>query len=104
MDRYRDWTLNNGNHRAPLVARLRDEASGLVFQIVDVHLARGKEEIRNEQAQGLREWARDQTLPTILIGDCNMDFDFKTDRGNRAFVELQRDNVWRSSWVFVSGW
>lgn len=61
------------------------------------HLARGNEELRNQQAVGLREWARDQTLPTIAIGDFNMDDDFLTQRGNQAFIEILRDNVWE--WV-----
>jgi endonuclease/exonuclease/phosphatase family metal-dependent hydrolase len=97
MDRYRDYSLNDGNHRSPLLAHLRDRQTGQEFQLVVNHLARGREEMRNAQAVGLREWARDQTLPTITVGDFNLDYDFRTRRGNQAFIEMLRDNVWK--WV-----
>ena len=61
------------------------------------HLARVSAKLRTQQAIGLREWARDQNVPIINIGDFNMDFDFPTQRGNDAFVEILRDNVWM--WV-----
>ena len=102
LDRYRDFELNNGNHRSPLLAHFRDRQSGIEFQVVVNHLARGKEEVRNMQAIGLREWARDQTLPTVTIGDFNLDFDFHTRRGNQAFIEILRDDVW--SWVKPGAW
>ncbi len=97
LDEYRRNTLNNGTHRSPLIVHLRDRQSGVEFQVMVNHLARGNVELRNQQAVGLREWARDQTLPTITIGDFNLDYDFLTKRGNAAFVEMLRDNVWQ--WV-----
>jgi endonuclease/exonuclease/phosphatase family metal-dependent hydrolase len=97
MNRYREFEMNNGNHRSPLMVRLRERSTGRVFQVVANHLARGKDNVRNRQAIGLREWARDQTLPTITIGDFNLDYDFHTMRGNQAFIEIQRDNLWQ--WV-----
>ena len=39
----------------------------------------------------------EQALPTITAGDFNMDFEFATQRGNDAFTEMLRDNVWQ--WV-----
>ncbi len=97
LEKYRDHVLNNGTHRSPLVAHLRDRETGVEFQVMVNHLARRNEYLRNQQAIGLREWARDQTLPTITIGDFNFDYDFPTERGNAAFTEMLRDNVWQ--WV-----
>ena len=97
MDRYRDHILNNGTHRSPLMVHLRERDTGIEFQVVANHLARSNEDLRKQQAIGLREWARDQTLPTMTIGDFNMDYDFPTQEGNEAFVEMLRDNVWE--WV-----
>jgi endonuclease/exonuclease/phosphatase family metal-dependent hydrolase len=54
-------------------------------------------ELRTEQANGVREWGRDQALPTVAVGDFNMDFVFATERGNEGFTAMLRDNVWQ--WV-----
>lgn len=45
----------------------------------------------------MREWARDQSVAIINIGDFNMDFDFRSQNGNDSFVEMLKDNVWQ--WV-----
>ncbi len=97
MDRYRDHTFNKGNLRSPLMAHFRSRTDKTEFMVVVNHLARGNEKSRNEQAIGLREWARDQSLPCVTIGDFNFDFDFATKRGNQGFIEILRDNIW--SWV-----
>jgi endonuclease/exonuclease/phosphatase family metal-dependent hydrolase len=88
-------TLNDWRHRSPLVAHFKHQASGQEFLFVTVHLARGNAALRTEQARGLREWAREQTLPVVAAGDFNMDFDFGTRSGNEAFVEFQQDSVWK---------
>ena len=82
---YREFTLNNGTHRSPLYARLKDKGTGFQFIVMTNHLARGNAELRKKQAIGLREWARDQNVGVVNIGDFNMDFDFRTERGNEAF-------------------
>jgi endonuclease/exonuclease/phosphatase family metal-dependent hydrolase len=97
LNSYRDFTLNNGNHRSPLLARLAIRGTGTQFVVMVNHLARRNAELRRNQAIGLREWARDQSVPLVAIGDFNMDFDFRTKRGNDAFPEMIRDNVW--TWV-----
>ena len=56
-------------YRSPLVGRFRHRDSGTEFLVVLVHLARGKEEVRQMQAEGLRTWAASQTVPVIGIGD-----------------------------------
>ena len=97
MNSYRDYELNNGTHRSPLYVRLRDRDTGTEFIVMTNHLARGNAELRTQQAIGLREWARDQSVAVVNIGDFNMDFDFRTMKGNEAFTEMVRDNVW--TWV-----
>ncbi len=97
LSRHEEHVLNNGNHRSPLAARLRDRESGRDYIVMVNHLARGNEAFRNQQAIGLREWARDQAMPCICIGDFNMDYEFATRKGNQAFIEMLSDNVW--SWV-----
>ncbi|QDV69020.1 Endonuclease/Exonuclease/phosphatase family protein [Rosistilla carotiformis] len=94
---HRDFTLNNGTHRSPLYVRLEDKVIGIQFIVMTNHLARGNAELRKQQAIGLREWARDQNVGVINIGDFNMDYDFHTERGNDAFPEILRDNIF--SWV-----
>ncbi len=92
-----DIVLDNGRYRSPLLVHFRHRESGQEFQVVHNHLARGKEQFRQQQANGLREWARDQTLPTIGIGDFNFDYVFATAQGNEAFRLFLQDNIWK--WV-----
>ena len=61
------------------------------------HLARGDKIFRQAQARTLREWARTKSSPIVAIGDYNLDFVFATERGNPAFEEMMRDNVWK--WI-----
>tara|TARA_A100001391_G_scaffold191109_1_gene164235 strand:+ start:837 stop:1739 length:903 start_codon:yes stop_codon:yes gene_type:complete len=97
MMEYRDFVLNNGTHRSPLYVRLQDKVTGTQFIVMTNHLARGNADLRKQQAIGLREWARDQNVGVVNIGDFNMDYDFRTERGNDAFPEIIRDNIF--SWV-----
>ncbi|MCC9602879.1 hypothetical protein LOC67_20205 [Stieleria sp. JC731] len=94
---HRDFILNNGTHRSPLYVRLQDRVTGIQFIVMTNHLARGNAELRKQQAIGLREWGRDQNVGVINIGDFNMDYDFATERGNSAFLEIFRDNIF--SWA-----
>ncbi|WP_442484287.1 endonuclease/exonuclease/phosphatase family protein [Aeoliella sp. SH292] len=96
LERYRDYVLNDGRHRSPIYVRLKDRKSGIEFVVMTNHLARGNEKFRNQQAIGLREWARDlaQSVGVISIGDFNMDYNFQDQRGNAALAEMLRDNVW----------
>ena len=48
--------LNDGNHRSPLVTVFRDKVSGKEFTFVTVHLARGKANVRKEQAMVFERW------------------------------------------------
>lgn len=84
-------------YRAPLVAQLKDRETGIELLVMVNHLARGKAEIRQKQATMLATWARNQTLPVFALGDYNFDFVFKTRKGNPAFSNMLKDNIWR--WV-----
>ena len=84
-------------YRAPLVVQLRHLKTGREFLVMLNHLARGKAGIRQQQAELLVQWARDQTLPVIAIGDYNFDYVFETKKGNPAFKKMLKDNVWE--WV-----
>ena len=79
------------------MAHLKDRATGTEFLVMVNHLARGKAEIRQKQATMLVDWARDQTLPVFALGDYNFDYVFKTRKGNPAFSNMLKDNIWR--WV-----
>ena len=89
-----DYQLNNWRMRSPLAVELETK-SGIRFKVLTVHLARGNAKFRQEQANGLREWVADQTEPVFLAGDCNFDFDIPTKRGNRAWENFFRDDVWQ---------
>ncbi|MGI9516828.1 MAG: hypothetical protein ACR2NP_07285 [Pirellulaceae bacterium] len=97
LNRYDDFILNDGRHRSPLVAHFEDRESNQDFLLLHNHLARGNAEFRQEQAAGLREFARDSSLPLIAVGDYNFDYVFDTRQGNPAFNQFIRDSVWR--WI-----
>lgn len=81
--------------RSPLALRLVDRVGGAAFWLVAVHLARGEEALRTDQARMLCRWASDRSEPLILAGDCNLDFDLRTRRGNAAWQVLHDSQVWR---------
>ena len=84
-------------YRSPLVAHLKHKATGQQIMVMNNHLARGREEVRTRQAEQLVEWARNQNVPIIAVGDYNFDYVFKTRRGNDGFNAMMRDNIWQ--WV-----
>ncbi len=84
-------------YRSPLVVHLRDRKSGAEFMVMVNHLARGKADVRTKQAQQLVEWARNQNLPIIALGDYNFDYVFADKNGNEGFREMLKDNIWQ--WV-----
>ena len=87
----------SNRYRAPLVVQLKHLETGRELLVMLNHLARGKAEIRQQQAKLLVQWARKQTLPIVAIGDYNFDYVFKTKKGNPAFKNMLQDNVWQ--WV-----
>ncbi|MDA8563850.1 endonuclease/exonuclease/phosphatase family protein [Mariniblastus sp.] len=97
MNSYRDYQLNDGNHRSPLYVMLKDRQTGFEFIVMTNHLARRSEWLRQRQAAGLREWARDSNIPIIALGDFNFDYSFAKHQGNESFVEFMRDGIW--DWI-----
>lgn len=91
------YELNTWRHRSPLVLVLRDTKTDREFNVVTVHLARGDRSFRREQATGLREWVKSESRSTILIGDCNFDYHYGRRKGNQAFDNFTKGEVWR--WV-----
>lgn len=89
--------MPGGNNRSPIYNRLRDRKTGFEFIVMNNHFTRGKEENRNLQAKLIVEWARHIDIPTIAVGDYNLDFDFQTKKGNLAFDLIQTDNIWK--WI-----
>ena len=92
-------SINQGNHRAPLVAQLRDQTSGQEFLFMVNHLARGNTSLRHKQAGLLRRWAETQVLPVIAVGDYN--FDWEVEDGDvhhdPGYDRMTEDEVF--TWV-----
>ena len=91
--------INHGNHRAPLVAQLREISTGQEFLFMVNHLARGKAWLRHKQAGLLRKWAENQVLPVIAVGDYN--FDWEVEGGDAhhdpGYDRMTEDGVF--TWV-----
>lgn len=97
LKEYGGVELAPGNHCAPLYVHLSERATGQQFIVMNNHLARSNADLRTQQASALVEWARDQTLPVIAVGDYNMDYDFPTGEGNEAFAAILQDGVFK--WI-----
>jgi len=87
-DRY--WFRPTMSPRSALVAHLRLISTGQEFMFMVNHLYRGNgvDPRRLDQAKALREWASQQTVPVIAVGDYNFDWDldpnetqFNTQKG-----------------------
>ncbi len=74
--------------RYPLCVHFWDRQSKREFLFVMNHFRRTDVRQRNAEATGLRAWAEEQTLPVIIAGDLNMDWDIETQEGNDAFITL----------------
>ncbi|QDS97760.1 endonuclease/exonuclease/phosphatase family protein [Adhaeretor mobilis] len=92
---YKKYRLNDFGHRSPLVTHLERKSDGQELLLVTVHLARGNEDLRKEQATGLSEWAKAQSFPVILAGDCNFDLDIINKRGNASYDAFLATKVWQ---------
>jgi len=101
-------TFPSGTARRPFLVELRDsENNDLEFTFMVNHLTRGNAQNREQQAKGLREWARQETKPIIAAGDYNFDFDFRNLTGNQSMAIFMRrpasdggEFVWQ--WVIPS--
>ena len=57
----------------------------------------GKGEGHRAEAEAIRLWCEQQTLPIIGLGDFGFEVNYESQRGNRPFDEFMRDYRWR--WV-----
>lgn len=91
--------INQGNHRAPLVAELEERATNRRFLFMVNHLARGNNALRHRQAQQLNEWVRTQTLPVVAVGDYNFDWEVNGGDTNhdRGYDNMTAGGAW--TWV-----
>ncbi len=83
--------------RSPLAVKVRDKSDQKTFWVIVNHLARGEAELRTDQARMLVKWAAAHPEPIISAGDHNLDFEFKTQKGNAAFDAMLEGGVWE--WV-----
>lgn len=91
--------INQGNHRAPLVAELQEISSNRNFLFMVNHLARGNANLRRRQATQLNEWVRTQTIPVIATGDYN--FDWEVNGGDQNH-DVGYDNMTNGgAWTWV---
>lgn len=94
---YMGTEFPGGNNRAPIYVHLLDNDSKRDFIVMNNHLTRGNAANRNKQADLLSGWANAPKPPTIAVGDYNMDYDFKTKKGNDAFYII----LWGASWKWI---
>lgn len=71
------WYTPNMRPRSALVATLRHNGTNQEFFFMVNHLYRGSgvDPRRLDQAAMLAQWARQQTIPVIAVGDYNFDWD-----------------------------
>lgn len=89
-----ELNTENLNYRSPLYVQLRHRANNSSFLVMVNHLARGAEDIRNQQAEGLVSWVAEQTLPVIALGDYNFDYDIDEGIGNNGFNLMTESEDW----------
>lgn len=89
--------------RAPLVVHFRIRTTGQEFLFMVNHLYRGRAHFRHLQARLLNQWARQQALPIIAVGDYNFDWEVGDGSGDEdhphdlGFDLLTEDGVF--TWV-----
>ncbi|MGF1492666.1 MAG: endonuclease/exonuclease/phosphatase family protein [Microcoleaceae cyanobacterium] len=105
LESYELETINIGGRvRAPLVAQFRFKPTGTEFLFVVNHLYRTDAAGRHRQAQLLNQWAQQQSLPIVAVGDYNFDWDVvrgenKRDKGydlmtqNGVFTWIRPTNL-----------
>lgn len=81
-----------GRVRAPLVVTFEGRTTGKRFLFMVNHLYRSRATRRHEQARKLNQWARNQPLPVIAVGDYNFDWHYQSgdrdrDRGYDLLTE-----------------
>lgn len=77
----RPWYTSQLSPRSPLVAHFRHKPTGQEFFFMVNHLYRGSgvDPRRLDQALVLSEWAAQQAIPVVAVGDYNFDWDLDPD-------------------------
>jgi len=86
----------------PFYATLLDANNNnleLIFMVN--HLTRSNTASRRTQARGLREWAEDQEVAVVAVGDYNFDFDIRNLTGNQSMAIFMRNEPDSRSGTFV---
>lgn len=86
--------IGGGSHRVPMYIHFELRSNGEEFLYMVNHLARGNEQKRNQQANELNQWARQQSLPIIAVGDYNFDYSVDEGIGNQSMTNFIKDDVW----------
>lgn len=106
-ERFRPLEINelhrinaDGRGRSPIGALLEDRETGEELFVVVVHLRRGNASARQQEAAALREFVGRLDVPTLLLGDFNMDCDADVEEVagcNDAYEALTSGGavVWR---------
>lgn len=78
--------VSGGGKRSPLITYFTDKRDGSRFICINVHFDRSDAAHRCLQSFVLREWVISRAEPTVVLGDCNFDYNFlERDPGNEAF-------------------
>jgi hypothetical protein len=84
----------NWRFRSPMYVVLRDNPTGIEFIFMVIHLARSNTDEPNSiQSIGLHAWAVDQTLPVIIAGDANYDYEFPSEDARPGLRLLTDDGA-----------
>ncbi len=68
-------SINPSNRvRSPLVAHFRIRSSGDEFKFMVNHLYRTNDPARHQQSSQLNDWAEQENVPVIAVGDYNYDW------------------------------
>ncbi|HEV7279428.1 MAG TPA: endonuclease [Pirellulaceae bacterium] len=94
-----DETRLSSGLRASLGLHLRGVSTGQEFLFVVNHLKRGgtNDPRKIQQSKNLNAWVKDQSLPVILVGDFNYDYQLDGGGWSRGFDHLTRDGAFR--WI-----
>ncbi|WP_444997830.1 endonuclease/exonuclease/phosphatase family protein [Aliikangiella sp. IMCC44359] len=88
-----------GGVRAPLVGHFKNKATNKELLVMVNHLYRSKKSKRHQQATMLNQWAAQQSLPIIAMGDYNFDWDVNNGANNhdKGYDNMIKNNTFQ--WV-----
>ncbi len=90
---YREFILNNGTHRSPLYARLKERTTGLQFIVMTNHLLVKRRNYETKQAIGLREWLEIKAMRSSTSVISTWTLTFALNVATRLFQRSSGDNI-----------